>query len=156
MPWRICVHDSYMRIHTHTHTCLFFGVGFISKGSAVARYDLNPGWGDMQASLAAIFWEAPWTLRRGLYVRLDDIPNATFSLYIGMEPGRTEGNIDGIRTIGKSRYWASLRSWMFLTRKMKNGYGSLRVIRFQSHLRAPPMSPRLPRRLSILWNLKHL
>lgn len=48
-----------------------------------ARYDLNPGWGDMQASLAAVFREAPWTLRRGLYVRVDDMPDAAFSLYLG-------------------------------------------------------------------------
>jgi hypothetical protein len=90
----VCINFVY--IYVYTHTRLFFGVGFISKGTAVARYDLNPGWGDMQTSLAAIFWEAPWTLRRGLYVRLDDIPNAAFSLYIGIEPGRTERNIGGI------------------------------------------------------------
>ena len=37
----------------------------------------------MQASLAAVFREAPWTLRRGLYVRVDDMPDAAFSLYLG-------------------------------------------------------------------------
>lgn len=46
------------------------------------RYDLNPGWSDMQASLALVFREAPWSLRRGLYVRSGD-SSAAFSLYIG-------------------------------------------------------------------------
>lgn len=49
------------------------------------RYDLNPGWNEMQASLAAVFREAPWTLRRGLHVRKEESAAgaAAFSLYIG-------------------------------------------------------------------------
>lgn len=49
------------------------------------EYDLNPGWNEMQASLAAVFREAPWTLRRGLHVRKEESAAgaAAFSLYIG-------------------------------------------------------------------------
>ena len=51
---------------------------------STARYELNPGWGEMQSSLAATFTEAPWTLRRGLYVRFSDDQEALFSLFLGL------------------------------------------------------------------------
>lgn len=77
--WRLCFKDGR---GLEIHYCSARKELKVDNSTA-DEYDLNPGWGDMQTSLAAIFWEAPWTLRRGLYVRLDDIPNAAFSLYIG-------------------------------------------------------------------------
>mmetsp|Transcript_37501 Transcript_37501/g.83737 ORF Transcript_37501/g.83737 Transcript_37501/m.83737 type:complete len:841 (-) Transcript_37501:158-2680(-) len=46
-------------------------------------YDLNPGWGEMQSSLATVFRENPWALRRGLYLRQDDDQKVIFSAYLG-------------------------------------------------------------------------
>ncbi|CAE7263289.1 unnamed protein product [Symbiodinium pilosum] len=46
------------------------------------QYELNPGWGDMQAGLSAAFREAPWSLQRGLYLSHGS-ENAIFSIYLG-------------------------------------------------------------------------
>eukprot|EP00434_Breviolum_minutum_P035469 symbB.v1.2.031399.t1/scaffold3642.1/size52775/7 len=77
--WRLCFKDGRgLEIH-YCSARMELKVENLTEN----EYDLNPGWGDMQASLAAVFREAPWTLRRGLYVRVDDMPDAAFSLYLG-------------------------------------------------------------------------
>jgi len=55
----------------------------IVENSTADQYELNPGWGDLQASLCAAFREAPWSLRRGLYLRNGDDEKSLFSVYLG-------------------------------------------------------------------------
>ncbi|CAJ1380724.1 unnamed protein product [Effrenium voratum] len=77
--WRLCFQDGR---GLEIHYCLARKEVQVSNTTQDV-YELNPGWGEMQSSLAATFTEAPWTLRRGLYVRFSDDQEALFSLFLG-------------------------------------------------------------------------